>query len=282
MAQVEQIDNADDPRLALYKHVRDREALLEHGIFMAESRGVVRRLLTGSRFATRSVLVHESAFENMRDVLEGFEGEDGPTVYVAPNTILEQITGFQFHRGCVAIGERGAQLGLTDLIPKTEEPVLLVGLETVTDPDNVGSIFRSAAAFGVAGVVLSPHSVDPLYRKAIRTSIGTTLSLPFARAESWPGELDTLRARGFTVVAVTPDDEADAIADIAARAGERVLLMLGNEGDGLSAEMRTGADLRARIPLVREIDSLNVGTAAGVALYLFSNPGVAKATPHRI
>src|SRR5213594_1168362 len=168
---VERVRDADDPRLADYRELRDGERRRRAGTFVAESRQVVRRLL-GSRFRARSVLATEAAAADLRDVLA-----DGLPVYVAPEETLGRVVGFNFHRGCLAVGERGAELPLDALL----DTRLLVVLEGVTNPDNVGGVFRNAMAFAAGGVLLAPGCSDPLYRKAIRVSMGGTLVVPCAR-----------------------------------------------------------------------------------------------------
>src|SRR5438067_1293408 len=192
---VERVSDVDDPRLADYRDLKDGARRRRDGTFIAESRQVVRRLLGGSRFRARSVLAAEAAAEDLRDVLT-----DGLPVYVAPEATLQRVVGFNIHRGCLAVGERGAELALDGLL---DARVLLV-LEGVTNPDNIGGAFRNAMAFGVGGVVLAPRCSDPLYRKAIRVSMGGTLVVPFAAAASWPEALVRLRERGFTIVAPSP------------------------------------------------------------------------------
>src|SRR5213593_2748440 len=258
---VERVRDADDPRLADYRELRDGERRRRAGTFVAESRQVVRRLL-GSRFRARSVLATEAAAEDLRDVLA-----DGLPVYVAPEETLRRVVGFNFHRGCLAVGERGADLSLHGLLAAR---VLLV-LEGVTNPDNIGGAFRNAMAFGAGGVVLAPGCSDPLYRKAIRVSMGGTLVVPFAAAASWPGALARLRERGFTIVALTPDGGAD-IADLGTSrpVPERVALLLGAEGEGVSAAARAAADVLVAIRMAGGGHSLNVATASGIALHRFT------------
>src|SRR5438309_1649772 len=169
---VERVSDVDDPRLADYRDLKDGARRRRDGTFIAESRQVVRRLLGGSRFRARSVLAAEAAVEDLRDVLTG-----GLPVYVAPEATLQRVVGFNIHRGCLAVGERGAELALDGLL---DARVLLV-LEGVTNPDNIGGAFRNAMAFGVGGVVLAPRCSDPLYRKAIRVSMGRTPAAASAR-----------------------------------------------------------------------------------------------------
>src|SRR2546428_12012866 len=247
---VERVSDVDDPRLADYRDLRDGARRRRDGTFIAESRQVVRRLVGGSRFRVRSVLATEAAAEDLRDVLTA-----GLPVYVAPEATLQRVVGFNFHRGCLAVGERGAELGLEGLL---DARVLLV-LEGVTNPDNIGGAFRNAMAFGAGGVVLAPGCSDPLYRKAIRVSMGGTLVVPFTRAEPWPETLARLGERGFTVVALTPDGGTD-IGELGPSRPipRRVALLLRADGEGLSAAARAAADLAVAISLTGRGQSLDV------------------------
>jgi tRNA G18 (ribose-2'-O)-methylase SpoU len=256
--RVEAIDDPRDPRLADYRDLRDARLRLRRGCFIAESRSVVRTLLTASRFRARSVLATASALAEL-----GGAVDERVPVYVARGETIRAVVGFDFHRGCLAAGERRADPPVESLLRAR----LLLVLERVTDPDNVGAIFRTAAAFGADGVLLSPGSADPLYRKAIRVSMGGTLCLPFARLAAWPGALAGLRGAGFTVIALTPDGVLD-IAELAARPPRGALaLLVGPEGEGLSAAARAHADLAVAIRMAPGADSLNVATAAAIALH---------------
>jgi tRNA G18 (ribose-2'-O)-methylase SpoU len=258
---VERVRDVDDPRLADYRELRDGERRRREGTFVAESRQVVRRLLA-SRFRARSMLATEAAAEDLRDVLA-----DGLPVYVAPEDVLRRVVGFKFHRGCVAVGERGADVAFDGVL----EARLLIVLEGVTNPDNIGGVFRNAMAFGAGGVLLSPGCSDPLYRKAIRVSMGGTLVVPFAQAAPWPDALAWLGERGFTVVALAPDGVVP-IGQLGATTSlpERVALLLGAEGDGVSAAARAAADVVVSIPMAGLHHSLNVATASGIALHGFA------------
>jgi tRNA G18 (ribose-2'-O)-methylase SpoU len=251
----ERVRDVDDPRLADYRELRDGERRRREGTFVAESRQVVRRLLAGGRFRARSVLATEGAFHDLRDVVD-----DRLPVWLVDEATIRAVAGFNFHRGCLAVGERGADLRPADLRGARR----LVLLERVTNPDNVGGIFRNAMAFGADGVLLSPGSSDPLYRKAIRVSMGGTLVVPFARATEWPDALAGLRDAGVTVIALAPDGEI-ALGALP-RARGRFALVLGAEGEGLSPATRVAADVTVRIPMAGGDQSLNVATASGIAL----------------
>jgi tRNA G18 (ribose-2'-O)-methylase SpoU len=269
------INDAADARLADYRGVADPELAAGKGIFIAEGRLVVRRLLGSDRFATRSVLVTESAMSAVSDALA--KRPDVP-VFLVRQDVMNTVAGFNIHRGCLAVGERPATTDWRSLVsslpipdPRSPIPIVVV-LERVANPDNVGGVFRSAAAFGAGAVLLDPVTTDPLYRKAIRTSMGAVLQVPFAPAEPWPGAVIELRNRGFAVVAMTPSHDAPPLDEaIAALAGRPVAIVLGHEGDGLTAEATLACEFQARIPISSAIDSLNVATAAAIGLYELSS-----------
>ena len=265
------VDDPDDPRLADYRNIPDPELLRAHGLFVAEGRLVVRRLLADGRFRTRSVMATEAAHAAIAGALAA---RPDVAVFVVPPAVMNGVTGFNIHRGCLAIGERPAATPWADVAAGARR---LVALERVANADNVGGTFRNAAAFGADGVLLDPATVDPLYRKAIRTSMGAALVVPFARAEPWPAALGALAARGVATIALTPGASAPPLAEVAAQAASRarpVALVLGHEGDGLAAETVGLCTHRARIPIAPGVDSLNVATAAAVALYELGRQGV--------
>lgn len=253
------VDGLGDSRLDDYRNVPDPDLLRARGLFVAEGRLVVRRLLESSRFRTRSVLLTHAAYAALADVVGQ---RSNLPVYVVTQDTMNEVTGFNIHRGCLAIGERQSALQWTDLV---RDGSLLLVLERVSNADNIGGIFRSAAAFGADAVLLGPACADPLYRKAIRTSMGAALRVPFAAMPDWPEDLTRLRAAGVRLLALTPDRHATPVRDIAPRAPLAVLV--GHEGEGLSAEAMAAADVRIRIPMAAGVDSLNVSAAASIALY---------------
>jgi tRNA G18 (ribose-2'-O)-methylase SpoU len=262
--RVIRIADVHDARLADYAGVREPKLLRDRGLLIAEGRFVVRRLLDCRRARFRSLLLNEAALEGLRDVLE--EMDTNVDVYVASPDIIASATGFNMHRGCLALAERPADVPL-DAVLATGD--LVVMLERVVDPDNVGSVFRNAEAFGAGAVVLSPGCCDPLYRKALRTSSGAAFMVPFASAEPWPDALERVRAAGFTIAAMTPGggatDLGAFVGTTAARG--RLAVLFGTEGHGLTDESLSRADIRLRIPISRALDSLNIATAAGIALH---------------
>jgi tRNA G18 (ribose-2'-O)-methylase SpoU len=252
------ITDPSDPRVALYRGVRDPELLRAKGVFIAEGRLVVRRLLESPHFRARSVLVTPAARAGLADLLEWSADTE---VYEAELPLFRELTGFNVHRGCLGIGERrGAAPSWQDVVRPARTVVVL---ERVGNPDNLGGVFRAAAALGADAILLSPGCADPLYRKSIRTSMAATLTLPFAVVDRWPGGLNELRSLGFSIVAMTPSGEED-IAGM--QRPERAAILLGHEGVGLDPQALALSDRRVRIPMTPGADSLNVVTAAAVAL----------------
>lgn len=279
--------------LAPYMNVRDRE--LARGLsvegggerpssFIAEGEVVVRVLATRGRFRIRSLLIEERRVSALQDVLDRLP--ESVTVWVAPQHAMNELVGFPIHRGILALGERGidpdpidvltgtrrassfdAEPGYVvdrrDISPKPDAPELVVGLVGLANHDNVGSVFRNAAAFGARGVLLDATTCDPLYRKALRVSVGAALVVPFARTASAEQMIETLEASGYDVLSLTPS--SDRCIDALPYAPRRALL-LGTEGPGLPASVlrRTTP---VRIDMDPNLDSLNVAVASGIALY---------------
>jgi len=229
------------------------------GFFVAEGVPVIRRLLA-SRRHVRSVLVDPARLAVLADDLTGLDVS--APVYVAEPEVLEALAGFDVHRGALAAADRWPLPEPAALLPAARNVAVLEG---INDHENLGVIFRNAAGLGIDAVFLCPRCCDPLYRRSVRVSMGHVLSVPWARLEPWPGGLERLRAAGFTVVALTPGPGAEPLEGPAP--GERVALLLGAEGSGLSPAALAGADQRRRIPMAPGIDSLNVASAAAVAFY---------------
>jgi tRNA G18 (ribose-2'-O)-methylase SpoU len=269
--RVEEIQSLDDPRVADYRNVKDAELLANSNLFMTEGRLGVRRLISDSRFRARSVFVTRAALAGLSDVLPKLGDE--ARIYLASQALLNEVVGYKMHRGCLAAAERGVPLSADEILARCATGRrLLVVLEDLTNPDNVGSVFRNARAFGVDGILLTPRCTDPLYRKAVRVSMGATLQLPFARVGSCEPAFEALRAAGFAVVALTPDAKAEPLDEAARRlaCAQRVALALGTEAEGLSPAALAAADVRACIAMAPGVDSLNVATASGIALHRFA------------
>ncbi|HEX5066240.1 MAG TPA: RNA methyltransferase [Myxococcota bacterium] len=258
------VESLDDPRLAAYRNVRDAD-LRGGESFVAEGRLNVRRLLSASRFRTRSVFVTEAGFAGIRDALE--RSAAGTRVYLASQQLMNGVVGYSMHRGCLAEGVRGSEPGFEALLEAGRPPRLCVALEDVTNAENVGAIFRNALAFGAGAVLLTPRCVDPLYRRSIRVSMGASLRVPFARAREWPSELARLRAGGLFVVALATRGAQPLSALRLPPAARGAALVVGNEGEGLSEAALAHADVCVSIPMAAGIDSLNAGTATGIALH---------------
>jgi tRNA G18 (ribose-2'-O)-methylase SpoU len=223
------------------------------GIFIVEGHLSVAALLA-SRYSVRSILVTDAHAARYAHV--------AVPVYALPSREIEQLTGVHFHRGVLAAADRSALPSVEEL---TRGARRLLVLEAVNDHENIGALFRNAAAFGVEGVVLDPTAADPLYRRATRVSLGHVLRVPFARATAWPGALTELRGAGFAVVALSPGGD-EPLAALVAAAPERLALLVGAEGAGLSAAAEVAVDRRIRIPMAPGVDSVNVATAAAIAL----------------
>jgi tRNA G18 (ribose-2'-O)-methylase SpoU len=262
---LQHIDDPSDPRVDDYRAVRDPEWLKRRGRFVVESRHAIEFLLARKDVDVDSLLVTETAWQGLRAALES-----RPEIAVLVTTpgCLRAIGGYRFHQGALALARRpldGEPAALID--PPGAAP--LVVLEEVANPDNVGAVFRNALAFGARGVLLSAGCAHPLYRKAIRTSTGAALRLPFAFARDWPAALAALQAARWLCVALSPAAQASPIDAVAAelRAHGRVALFLGHEFDGLSAEARRACALHVRIPMRADVDSLNLAAASAIALH---------------
>lgn len=262
MPNVVQIVSHDDPRIAAYREVRERDLAGRERLFVAEGEIVLRMLLSGrSRFRPISVLLAENRVAGLADCLATLPGP--VPVLVAPSAIMERIVGFPIHRGILAIGHRGPAMAPVDVLPPASARSIVVGLVGLANHDNVGGVFRNAAAFGVDAILLDGATCDPLYRKAIRVSVGASLAVPFARAGTDATLVDALEASGFTVFALAPGG----------REGlhgldwpQRSAILLGAEGPGLPAAI-LGRTRPLRIPMTAGFDSLNVATASGIALH---------------
>ncbi len=263
MVDLVEITDPADPRLADYRDLRDvqlRKAMeAEHGLFLAEGEKVVRRALEAG-YPARSFLMAPRWLDGLADVL----GASDAPCYVLAEDLAEEVTGFHVHRGALASLERQV-LPSVDAVLEGARSVLV--LEDLVDHTNVGAIFRSGAALGFDAVLLAPRCADPLYRRSIKVGMGAVFTTPWTRLPSWSDALPALSARGFTTVALTLADDARPIEEAVAGL-DRVALVLGGEGHGLSTRWETTADRRAVIPMAPGIDSLNVAAATAVACYV--------------
>lgn len=262
MANLVDVTDATDERLADYVQLRDvalrRSLEVERGLFIAEGEKVIRRAVEAG-YPVRSLLVSPRWLESLSEVLAAHPDVE---CFVAPEDVVERVSGFHVHRGALAAMARRELPSPRQVLRDARRVVVL---EDVNDHSNVGAIFRNAAAFGMEAVLLSPRCADPLYRRAIKVSMGTVFRVPYARAQDWSSTPELLREHGFSVVALTPASDAVDIASIGPSV--RTALLVGSEGHGLSARWMAGSDVRARIPIAAGVDSLNVAAATAVACY---------------
>ena len=263
MAELIEVSDPADPRLLDYRDLRDVELRkhleAEHGLFLAEGEKVVRRAVEAG-FEARSLLMAPRWLDGLADVLARTEAP----CYVLSEHLAEQVTGFHVHRGALA-SLRRRPLPSLDAVLDGARSVLV--LEDIVDHTNVGAIFRCGAALGFDAVLLAPRCADPLYRRSIKVGMGAVFTTPWTRLPDWAEALPSLSERGFTTVALTLTDDARPIEDAVAGV-DRLALVLGSEGHGLSPRWEAAADRRAVIPMTPGIDSLNVAAAAAVACYV--------------
>jgi tRNA G18 (ribose-2'-O)-methylase SpoU len=263
MATLVEVADPADPRLADYRDLRDvelRKSLEnEHGLFLAEGQKVVRRAVEAG-FAPRSFLMAPRWLDGLADVLATTEAP----CYVLSEALAEEVTGFHVHRGALASLARRPLPAVAEVLDGARTVLVL---EEIVDHTNVGAILRSGAALGVDAVLLAPRCADPLYRRAIKVAMGAVFTMPWTRLPDWYDALPAVSAAGFTTVALTLADDATPVEDAVAGL-ERVALVLGSEGHGLSPRWEESADRRAIIPMRAGIDSLNVAAATAVACYV--------------
>jgi tRNA G18 (ribose-2'-O)-methylase SpoU len=237
------------------------------GLYLAESEKVIRRAL-GAGHRPRSFLMGKRWVTDLSDIVERAESQGVP-VYFASAGIIETMTGFHLHRGALASMHRPQLVEPTELLQNAlrNDASRVLVLEDIVDHTNVGAVFRSAAALGVDAVLTTPRCADPLYRRAVRVSMGTVFQVPWTRIEPWPAGLQVLRDHGFTVAAFALGDGAVSLDDLVAHQPDRLAMVFGTEGDGLSRLAVKGADLVVRIPMSGGVDSLNIAAASAVALW---------------
>lgn len=234
----------------------------EGGLYLAESEKVIRRALAAGH-RPRAMLMGERWLTDLADVVADAEA-DGVPIYTGSAEVIEGITGFNMHRGALASMHRPAVRPLAEVLDGARRVLVI---EDVVDHTNVGAIFRSAAALGTDAVLVTPRCADPLYRRAIRVSMGTVFQVPWTRIEPWPAGIEDLRAAGFTVAALALTDDAVSLDELAADPPERLALVLGTEGDGLARRTLGRVDVTVTIPMAGGVDSLNVAAAGAVAAW---------------
>ena len=265
-ANISPITSLDDPRVACYRNLKDRELAREGGRFIAEGELVVRRLLA-SDYPVESVLLAAQHVDEIAPLVP----REVP-IYVAPAAVVSGIIGFRFHAGIIACGRRKPPPALDDLAAAWSGPVTLVVLPEVANTDNLGALLRISSAFGATAVILGPQCCDPFYRRSIRVSMGTVFNLPLVRAADLAADLHRLRETWqVQLAAAVLDDRAEPLAQ-AARP-ERLALIFGNEAQGVAPKHLALCDRKITIPMKLGTDSLNVALAAGIFLYHFTSRG---------
>ncbi len=260
--RLEELTDPDDPRLADFRDLADADVRPDRrGVVIAEGANVVQRL-AASPYRMRSVVAVPARIAVLRDALEPL---DVP-VYSVDKWVLSDMVGFRVTRGVMASADRRPPIAAGELLSGARRVAVL---ESLNDFENLGALFRNAAAFGVDAVLLDPQCADPLYRRSVRVSMGHVLQVPFAVLDGpWPESLEVLRSNGFQLLAMTPDAAATPLPNIVTP--PRWATMFGAEGPGLTRSASAMADLRVRIPMAAQVDSLNVATAAAVAFAVLS------------
>ncbi|MFD9394914.1 TrmH family RNA methyltransferase [Streptomyces sp. NPDC060000] len=277
MADLITVEDPDDPRLRDYTGLTDVELRRRRepaeGLFVAEGEKVIRRAKDAG-YEMRSMLLSAKWVDVMRDVID----ELPAPVYAVSPELAERVTGYHVHRGALASMQRkplptaaelllAARRSVVPGVPRDDAGHRVAIFEGFVDHANLGAAFRSAAALGIRAILLSPDCADPLYRRAIKVSMGAVFSVPYARFDAWPAGLDVVRDAGYDILAMTPDEKATPLDKLDPERFERCAIMLGSEGHGLSTYALRAADEWVRIPMSAGVDSLNVAAASAVAFY---------------
>jgi len=261
-----EIRDTADPRLEDYVGLTDvalrRRTEPERGLYIAESEKVIRRALRAGH-APRSYLMARRWLDDLSDLVADADAAGVP-VFVGEHDVLEKLTGFHLHRGALAAMQRPVLPEVADLVAGARRVVVL---EDIVDHTNVGAIFRSAAALGVDAVLVTPRCADPLYRRSIRVSMGTVFQVPWTRISPWPKGIYLLREARFTVAAMALSDDSMSLDELESSPPDRIAIVVGTEGDGLSRHTLASVDLTVRIPMGGGVDSLNVAAASAVAMW---------------
>jgi tRNA G18 (ribose-2'-O)-methylase SpoU len=255
------IDDPDDPRIAAYRHIRERDLVGREGLFIAEGEVVLRHLIASERFETVSVLLAEKRAAKLAPVVTA--ACPYAPLYIASQPVIDAVAGFHLHRGILAVGRKRAETSAEALLEGLPEQALILVLYGTGNHDNMGGLFRNAAAFGASAVLLDATCCDPLYRKAIRVSVGAALLVPFAQMSAGEDAVSLATAHGFDILALSPSG-ADLLIDV--KPAKRTALVLGAEGPGLPPAVLDRCRT-VRIDMAPGFDSLNVAVTAGIALH---------------
>jgi tRNA G18 (ribose-2'-O)-methylase SpoU len=261
MPRIVAVDDPAYPGLEPYRDVRERDLVGRAGLFLAEGRVVIEKLAASPAHRLESLLVAAHRLDSVADILAALDDET--PVFAASQRVVDAVAGFPLHRGLIAVGRRLDPLDAGPLLASLPEAATVIVLCGIANHDNMGGIFRNAAAFGVQAVLLDQGCCDPLYRKAIRVSVGAALLVPFARLPRDADPLDLLGEHGFRSIALSP---AGGVRLSALPLARRNALLLGAEGPGLSADV-LGRTASVRIPMAPGFDSLNVATTSGIVLH---------------
>jgi tRNA G18 (ribose-2'-O)-methylase SpoU len=261
MPMIVPVSDPADSRVEAYRDIQERDLVGRRGLFVAEGKVVLEKLLASPAFRPDSLLIAAHRLDSLAPLLA--EVPDDVPVFAAERPVLDAIAGFPIHRGILAIARRTEAPDAEALLAALPGRATVLLLSAIANHDNMGGIFRNAAAFGVDAVLLDSDCCDPLYRKAIRVSVGAALLVPFARLTRGDDELALLERHGFAAVALSPSG-AITLADLAP--APRTALLLGAEGPGLDADLIERA-ASVRIPMASGFDSLNVATTSGIVLH---------------
>jgi tRNA G18 (ribose-2'-O)-methylase SpoU len=264
---IEQITDVDDVRLSQYAGMTDMDARLRRegaeGFYVAEGSSVIARAIAAGHSAVSTLCIAKWI-----DEVSSLGLPPATPMYVADESVLRGTTGFHVHRGALAIFRRPKALSVAEVISSARTVLVL---EDLVDHANVGAAFRSGSGLGVDAIIVSPRCADPLYRRAIKTSMGATLGMPWARAVQWPDALEQIQTAGFDVWGLTPRDWATTLAQAIAMKHPRIAVVVGTEGEGLSDASMQVCSRLVRIPMHNDVDSLNVAAASAVAMYAISS-----------
>lgn len=270
------IETAEDSRLSSYRNLTDvalrKKSEPENGIYIAESAKIIERAVACGHVPI-SILMAENWLPKMRVLLPSISDNDfrDINVFIGSHEVLEELTGFHVHRGALAEMVRPATRSIESVLDGAQR---IVVLENIVDHTNVGAIFRAAAGLGIDAILVTPECADPLYRRSIRVSMGSVLTLPWTRIPQWPTSINTLKNLGFHTVAVSPQNiggqQSQELRQFAAHPPDRVALILGTEGEGLTAASLENCDQSVHIHMARDVSSLNVASAAAVVFWALS------------
>lgn len=267
------IDSPDDPRITDYTNLTDtalrRRIEPQRGLYMAESTAVIKRALEAGH-DPRSFLTSSRHLNAISSAITRHERAHDAPVYLAEDHILEKITGYRVHRGALAAMQRPQLPTMVNVLQAAERdhstPRIVV-LEDIVDHTNVGAIFRSVAALGATGILISPRCADPLYRRSVRVSMGAVFTVPWTRLSSWPDDLTVLQESGYLTTALALHENAVDLRTMGRESASKIALVLGTEGDGLQQRTIANCDVVVKIPMHNAVDSLNVAAASAVALW---------------